>query len=53
MTRVTIYSITDRGSEPQFFGEFRRGCDADDYVYMWRDISAKGGFLIRIDREES
>lgn len=51
MHRVTIYSITERGPEPQFFGEFRHEFLADEYAAEWRKLAAKAGVLIRIDRE--
>lgn len=51
MYRVVISSITPRGSEPQFFGEFRHKANADDYAADWRKMAAKQGVLIRIDWE--
>lgn len=52
MTRVTISTITERGVLPQFYGEFKRSYDADDYAAMWRKLAAQAGMLIRIDRDE-
>lgn len=53
MTRVTISTITERGVLPQFYGEFTRQFEADDYVAMWRKIAAQAGMLIRIDVTEA
>lgn len=49
MTRVTISTITERGVLPQFYGEFKRQFEADDYVVMWRKLAAQAGMLIRVD----
>lgn len=48
MTRVTIY----QSGQPQFYGEFYRKIDADDYRDMWRALAVKAGVLVRIDMEE-
>lgn len=53
MTRVTISTITERGVLPQFYGEFTRQLDADDYVAMWRKLAAQAGTLIRVDVAEA
>lgn len=50
--RVTISTITERGVHPQFYGEFSRSYEADDYAAMWRNLAAKAGMMIRIDRRE-
>lgn len=51
MHKVTIFSITDRGAEPQFWCSFRFKELADEYASEWRKMAAKAGVLIRIDRE--
>lgn len=51
MHKVTIFSITERGAEPQFWSSFRFKELADEYAAEWRKMAAKAGVLIRIDRE--
>jgi hypothetical protein len=49
--RVTISSITTRGVEPQFFAQFIREVDADEYDRDFRKLAARAGVLIRVDRD--
>ena len=52
MTRVTISSITEHGVHQQFYGDFARKIDAEDYARMWRKTAAQAGVMIRIDKEK-
>ncbi len=50
--KVTISSVSDRGTHAMFSRRFSRRVDAFDYINDWKTLAADVGVTIRIDTDE-
>lgn len=47
---LVVSSITPKGPQPQFYGEFDTKQELVQYERMWKNLVATAGLLVRFDR---